>query len=75
LEFCRPLQKFLESLYGSVPAREISGTTLPTFEEGATALGGNHTEAASDPWGLFPLEEIYTTSLLHHPAAGSGVLR
>ena len=56
-EFCRPLQKLLENLAGSVPAREISGTTLPTIGEGATAVGGNHTEAASDSWGVFPLEE------------------
>ncbi len=65
-EFCRPLQKLLESLAGSVPEREINGTTLPTFEEGATGLGGNHTEAASGSWGMFPLEEgpLYYTILL-----------
>ena len=56
-EFCRPLQRLLESLAGSVPAKEISGTTLPTSEEGVTVMGGNHTEAASGLWGGLSLEE------------------
>ena len=65
-EICRPLQRLLESLAGSVPAKEISGTTLPTSEEGVTVMGGNHTEAASGLWGGLSLEEgpLYYTILL-----------